>query len=156
MGKVMHLFRSPQKHTGMEELCEAPAVENHGFAGCAHARPGGKRQVLLVDMETLRAMHLTPGMLRENITTEGLAVNALKSGQRLRVGEVELEVSVVCEPCELMEAIRPGLLAALVGRRGMMCRVLTGGTVRQGDEIAVALAAEAVCGVGSQESGAMN
>jgi MOSC domain-containing protein YiiM len=149
MGKVLYLFRSPQKHTGMEELCEAQAVENYGFAGCAHARPGGTRQVLLVDMETLRAMDLAPGMLRENITTEGLAVNALKAGQKLRVGEVELEVSVVCEPCELMEVIRPGLMAALVGRRGMMCRVVTGGTVRQGDEIRAALAAEAARGVGS-------
>jgi len=93
---------------------------------------------------------------RENITTEGLAVNASKSGQRLRVGEVELEVSVVCEPCELMEVLRPGLLAALVGRRGMRCRVQTGGPVRQGDEIAGALAAEAVRGVGSQEAGTTN
>jgi MOSC domain-containing protein YiiM len=29
-------------------------------------------------------------------------------------------------------------MAELVGRRGMMCRVLRGGTVKQGDEIEVA------------------
>lgn len=55
----------------------------------------------------------------------------------MRVGDVELEVSTVCEPCELMEEIRTGLMAELVGRRGMMCRVLRGGTVKQGDEIEV-------------------
>ena len=105
--------------------------------GCAHARPGGKRQVLFMDIETLRDMDLSPGIIRENITTEGIDVNALRAGQRLRVGEAELEVSVVCEPCELMEEIRPGLMTALVGRRGMMCRVVKGGMVRQGDEVVV-------------------
>lgn len=137
MARVMHLFLSPKKHTGMAELCEVCAIENHGFEGCAHARPGGKRQVLLMDIETLREMNLTPGIIRENITTEGIAVKALKAGQRLRVGDVELEVSAACEPCELMEEIRPGLMAALAGRRGMMCRVVKGGMLRQGDELVV-------------------
>ncbi len=54
----------------MEELRERHVVENAGFDGCAHARPGGKRQVLLVDMETVRAMELVPWIIRENITTE--------------------------------------------------------------------------------------
>jgi len=122
----------------MEELTEARALENVGFEGCAHARPGGgRRQVLLVDIETLRAMQLAPGTIRENITTEGLTVNALPVGQKLRVGEVELEVSAVCEPCELMEQVRTGLMNELAGRRGMLCRVIRGGTVRRGDEIVV-------------------
>ena len=137
MARVVHLFRSPKKHTGMEELREVCAIENHGFEGCAHARPAGKRQVLLMDVETLRQMNLTPGMIRENITTEGISVNTLKAGQRLSLGEVELEVSAACEPCELMEEIRPGLMTALLGRRGMMCRVVKGGMLRQGDEIVV-------------------
>jgi MOSC domain-containing protein YiiM len=119
----------------MEELQAAEIVENAGLAGCAHARPNGKRQVLLMDVETLRSMSLEPGIIRENITTEGLEVNALQTGQRLNVGAVELVVSAVCEPCELMDEIRPGLQEELVGRRGMLCRVVRGGTVRPGDEI---------------------
>ncbi len=119
----------------MEGLREARLVENAGVDGCAHARPGGKRQVLLVDIETLRTMGLAPGIIRENITTEGLDVNALKLGQKLRAGEVELQVSAVCEPCELMEEIRAGLMAELQGRRGMLCRVLRGGQVKTGDSI---------------------
>jgi len=119
----------------MEELREARLVENAGIDGCAHARPGGKRQVLLVDIETLRTMGLAPGVIRENITTEGLDVSALKIGQKLRAGEVELQVSAVCEPCELMEEIRAGLMAELQGRRGMLCRVLRGGEVKRGDSI---------------------
>lgn len=137
MAKVLHLFRAPERREAMEELGEARVVENAGFDGCAHARPGGKRQVLLIDVETLRAMELAPGMVRENITTEGLDVNALKIGQRLRVGEVELEVSLVCEPCDQLEKLRAGLKNEMVGRRGMLCRVLRGGTVKEGDPIAV-------------------
>ena len=137
MARVLHLFRALKKHAPMEELTEARVVEQFGFEGCAHARPNGKRQVLLVDVETLRAMELRPGIIRENITTEGLDVNALKVGEQLRVGEVELQVSAVCEPCELMEQIRSGLMLELVGRRGMLCMVLRGGMVRPGDAIEV-------------------
>jgi MOSC domain-containing protein YiiM len=135
--KVLHLFRAPKRRAQMEELAEVRVRENAGFEGCAHARPNGKRQVLLVDVETLRAMELLPGWIRENITTEGLDVNGLKFEQRVMVGEVELEVSAVCDPCELIEAIRPGLQAEMMGKRGMLCRVLRGGIVKQGDGIRV-------------------
>ena len=138
MQKVLHLFRAPRKRAPMEELSEARVVEQVGFDGCAHARPGGGgRQVLLVDVESLRTLNLAPGIIRENITTEGIDVNALKVGERWRTGEVELEVSAVCEPCELMEEIRAGLMEELRGRRGMLCRVLRGGAIKVGDGIAV-------------------
>lgn len=135
MANVLNLFRAPKRGVVMEELSEARVVENAGLDGCAHARPGGKRQVLLMDVETLRGMDLAPGMVRENITTEGLDVNALKVGQKLCVGEVELEVSLVCEPCDELEKLRAGLKEEMVSRRGMLCRVLRGGTVKQGDRI---------------------
>lgn len=131
----------------MEELSEVRVVEDAGFEGCAHARPGGKRQVLLMDVETLRAMELAPGWVRENLTTEGLDVNALKLGQKLRVGEVELEVSLVCEPCDELEKLRAGLKEEMAGRRGMLCRVLSGGLVKAGDAILVEESLrDSVCG----------
>jgi MOSC domain-containing protein YiiM len=119
----------------MEKLSESCLVTDSGVEGCAHARPAGKRQVLLVDQETLDAMNLRPGMIREKITTEGLDVNRLAIGQRLRIGESLLEVSAVCTPCDQMEKIRPGLRKELWGRRGMLCRVVEGGKIRPGDSI---------------------
>lgn len=109
MAEVLHLFRAPKRRLPMQELRAVRALENVGFEGCAHARRGSKRQVLLVDRETLEAMSLGPGMIRENITTHGLNVNGLAMGQRLRVGEAKLEVSAVCTPCDQLEKIRPGL-----------------------------------------------
>jgi len=103
--------------------------------GCAHARPGSPRQVLLVDSETLELMELPPGIVRENITTRGINVNGLAIGQRLKVGEAHLEVSMICTPCDQMEKIRPNLRRELRGRRGMLCRVIQTGLIRRGDSI---------------------
>jgi MOSC domain-containing protein YiiM len=137
MARVIQLFRAPKRRAPMEELAEARAVEDMGLEGCAHARPQGKRQVLLVDQETLDVFELAPGIVRENITTEGLDVNGLAIGQRLQICEVELVVSAVCDPCEQIEALRPGLQAAIQGRRGMLCKVVRGGWLRRGDAIVV-------------------
>jgi MOSC domain-containing protein YiiM len=135
MARVQNLFRAPKKRLPMEELPEVRVLADFGLEGCAHAQPGGSRQVLLVDRETLEAMELRPGILWENITTDGLNVNSLPIGQRLRVGGAILEVTMVCTPCDQMERIRPGLRRELWGRRGMLCRVLNGGIIRAGDTI---------------------
>jgi MOSC domain-containing protein YiiM len=119
----------------MQEVEMVEAVADLGFTGCAHARMSSKRQVLLVDKETLEAMELLPGIVRENITTEGLHVNGLALGQRLRIGLVLLKVSAVCTPCDQLEKVRPGLRREMYGRRGMLCRVLEGGTIHAGDAI---------------------
>ena len=119
----------------MEQLDRATLLADFGLEGCAHARPGGKRQVLLVDRETLDAMDLSPGVIRENITTEGIDVNGLGVGERLRIGPALVEVSAVCTPCDQLEKVRPGLRRELYGRRGMLCKVLEGGAVQPGDAI---------------------
>lgn len=135
MARVLHIFRAPKKRLPMEELDEVQVIRNAGIQGCAHARPGGSRQVLLVDRETLEAMDLMPGVIRENLTTDGINVNSLSMGQKLRVGEALLMVSAICHPCDQLEKVRPGLRREMRGRRGMLCRVLRGGTVRRGDVI---------------------
>jgi len=135
MASVAHLFRAPKRRLPMEQAETVEVVADLGFAGCAHARKNSNRQVLLVDKETLDAMELRPGVIRENITTEGLNVNGLALGERLRIGAVLLQVSAVCTPCDQLEKVRPGLRRAMYGRRGMLCRVLEGGTLRAGDAI---------------------
>lgn len=136
MPSVLHLFRALKRGLPMQEEEVICAVADLGFEGCAHARPSGdKRQVLLMDRETLDALHLTPGIVRENITTEGLDVDGLEVGQRLRIGEALLEVSAPCTPCGLMEKLRPGLRREIRGRRGTLCRVVAGGSIRRGDSV---------------------
>lgn len=135
MARVAHLFRAVKHRLPMLELPEVRAIQNRGFEGCAHGRPDSSRQVLLVDLESLETMGLAPGTIRENITTEGLNVNGLRIGEQLCIGTVRLEVTAICTPCDQLEKIRPGLRREIRGRRGMLCRVLAGGTLRQGDAI---------------------
>ena len=135
MPRVAALFRAPRRRWPMEELAAVQVVDDVGFEGCAHARPASSRQILLIDRETLDALALKPGVIRENITTEGLNVNGLGEGESLRIGEALLEVTMPCTPCGLMEEIRPGLRHEIRGRRGMLCKVVKGGLIRQGDRI---------------------
>ena len=95
------------------------AVSDHGLEGCAHARPGGKRQVLFASSEHLETVGVDPGRIRENFTVDGADVQAWPVGQRLRVGDALFEVTMVCDPCERMEAIRPG--SARSSRGGAGC-----------------------------------
>jgi len=100
-----------------------------------------KRQLLLVDKETLDAVDLRPGIIRENITTEGINVNGLGLGEQLRIGPVLLQASAVCTPCDQLAEVRPGLRREIYGKRGLLCQVLRGGTIRAGDAIARVAAA---------------
>jgi MOSC domain-containing protein YiiM len=108
-----------------------------GIQGDRHFSPGSLRELLLIEEETLVEFGLAPGTVRENLTVRGLPLMELPGGTRLLVGEAELELTKICEPCSFIESLRPGLQAELEGRRGMLARVLVAGTVKPGDAVAV-------------------
>lgn len=135
MAHVSHVWVSPGRREPMEPREGATAIVGHGLEGCAHARPGTKREVLFVSAEHLDAVSVPPGAVKENFTVAGADVQAWPIGQHVRVGDAVFEIAMVCDPCEQMEAIRAGLQAELEDRRGMLARVVEGGTVTAGDEI---------------------
>ena len=134
MAEIAHIWRSPKRRELMEELDTAQVFENEGVEGCAHRR-GGKRNVLFVAAEDLESLGVPPGRVKENFTVRGADVMNWRIGQRIQIGDAEFEVSMICDPCELMEEIRPGLQAELEGKRGMLARVLRTGDVAVGDRI---------------------
>ena len=136
-GAIVSLQTCPGHREPMQFKAAVRAVANLGLAGDQHARPNSPRQVLLTDEETLRQLDLPPGMVKENITTRGIELRMLKSGMRLRLGDVLVEVTKPCTPCGRMDEIREGLRRALEGQRGMLARVIQGGTLRVGDLIEV-------------------
>jgi MOSC domain-containing protein YiiM len=112
------------------------------------------RQVHLIHAELhdeLRAagFDVSPGQLGENVTTRGLDLLALPTGTRLHIGDgAVLEVTGLRNPCVQLDGVVDGLMAAtldrdeqgnLVRKAGVMSIVLTGGDVRPGDPIRVAL-----------------
>jgi MOSC domain-containing protein YiiM len=108
-----------------------------GIPGDSHFAPGSLRQLLLIESQTLTALDVEAGTVKENLTLEGVSLMDLPSGTRLEVGDAELEVTKECEPCSRMDEIREGLRTDLVGRRGMYAKVTRPGLVRRGDPVRV-------------------
>jgi MOSC domain-containing protein YiiM len=137
MAEVQHVFRCLVHRFPMEEVAQAEAIANKGLKGCIHGHSGSKRQVLLMDRETLDKFGLTPGAVKENVTTLGMDFQSLTTGQILSVGDSILEITVPCDPCSRMDEIRMGLQEELRGQRGWLCKVIRAGKIRRGDRIEV-------------------
>ncbi len=135
MATVAGLFVSPGRKSGHSEPRERVlAIESQGFEGCAHGNPP-RREVLFASKEHLDAVGVEPGATRENVTVEGMDVQAWPVGQRVQVGEALFEITMVCDPCQRMDELRSGLRSLLDDRRGMLAHVGEGGEVVLGDEI---------------------
>ena len=129
------------------QLCEASRAPmatktqisvkaNYGIVGDRHAKENGKRQILILDKEILDRFQLPIGTLRENITVENLRSQQMTAGTRIAIGaEVILELTGDCAPCSRMDEIKEGLQKQLVGQRGMLAKVIEGGTVKTGESI---------------------
>jgi MOSC domain-containing protein YiiM len=137
MPEVTNLFLCLVHRFPMKEIEESEALHNKGLKGCIHGRPNSKRQVSLMDVETLQKLGIPPGAVKENVTTRGLDFQRLEPGQRLRIGGSLLEITLPCEPCSRMDEIRLGLQDELRGQRGWLCRVVEGGIIRRGDRMEV-------------------
>jgi MOSC domain-containing protein YiiM len=112
------------------------------------------RQVHLLHRELLEQLEtqgfvIGPGDIGENILTRGLDLLALPAGAILRIGDAaEIKLTGLRNPCIQLDRFKPGLMAAtldrdaggnLIRKAGIMAIVLTGGEVRPGDPIEVAL-----------------
>jgi MOSC domain-containing protein YiiM len=121
---------------------EGQLVEEFGLQGDRHAgRP--LRQVSILNVETVhelaeKGMPVSPGVLGENITVEGVPVMELPDGARLRIGEqAEVEITGDRPACKELLQVHRDALKEMVGRTGKMARVVRTGTVRPGDPIEV-------------------
>jgi hypothetical protein len=106
-----------------------------GIACDLHADALSPRQLLLASTSTYDDLGLSLQALRENLLLD-LDTSRLASGTVLQVGgEVRLRVMFQCEACGQLDAIQPRLAARIGARRGVLARVLAGGTLRSGDRI---------------------
>lgn len=98
--------------------------------------------MVLVAAEVLDDLGLPYGATREQLTVAGLP--DLRRGDVVEIGEARIELVRLRVPCPIMERVRVGLERELEGRGGWCGRVLTGGEIRIGDEVAVAAEASGV------------
>ncbi len=141
-GKIIAVCTSPSKGTIKTNVGSGMLIEEFGIEGDAH---GGfaHRQVSLIaaeDIETMRAKlpDLEPGSFAENLTTEGFDLSALAIGDRVRVGTCLLEVSQIGKECHTKCQVFYKTGDCIMPKKGIFCRVIEGGRVEVGDEIATA------------------
>ncbi|GGG57161.1 hypothetical protein GCM10011378_36600 [Hymenobacter glacieicola] len=131
----------------MQAVAEVTAeTDRHLQGDHARPKPGGKRQVTLIQYEHLAAVagylglpeSVDPGRLRRNLVVSGLNLLALKN-RRIRIGEeVVLEITGECHPCSRMEEeLGPGGYNAMRGHGGLTARIVQGGLMRAGDPIRI-------------------
>jgi MOSC domain-containing protein YiiM len=146
-------------------------VAGIGVAGDAHAGVTVKhrsrvainpdqpnlRQVHLLHAEVLDALAeqgftIQPGDIGENVLTRGIPLLALPGGTRLQLGtSAVVELTGLRNPCAQLDTFRRGLTKAMIDRgpagevirkSGVMAIVITGGDVRAGDRIGIAMPPE--------------
>lgn len=167
MARVLAVHRSSTHSFSKVTEDAITLVEGLGVAGDAHAGATVKHRSRVArdpSQPNLRQVHLLhaelfdelvardhpvfPGELGENITTRGLDLLALPTGTRLQLGEAEVEVMGLRNPCSQIDRFQPGLMAAvldrdaagaLIRKAGVMAVVRRGGEVRPGDAIRLQL-----------------
>ena len=148
-GSVVSIHVAAEAAKPMESVPEVRALPGRGLEGDRYFHkigtysntPGSGREITLIEAEAVEALareariELAPGASRRNITTRGVPLSHLV-GRRLRVGEVVLEGTRLCEPCKHLEGLtQPGVLAGLIHRGGLRTVIVEGGTIRVGDPI---------------------
>lgn len=167
-GVVVAVSRSPRHALGKHNEPAVRLLAGLGVDGDAHLGETVKhrsrvrrdpsqpnlRQVHLIHAElhdelSAAGFRLSPGELGENVTTRGVELLALPTGTRLGLGgSAVVEVTGLRNPCVQLDGLRPGLMAATLGRdahgglvrkAGVMAVVREGGDVRPGDRVTVEL-----------------
>jgi len=103
--------------------------------------------VMLLSTDVIDALNsegwpVNPGDLGENITLTNIDYSLLKPGDRLNIGEVSLEISLICDPCTNLNNLpyvgkdkSTSFIKTLMKRRGWYARVLKVGKVTAGDSV---------------------
>ena len=141
-GRVLSVCTSLEIGTPKKEVGSARILEDWGIEGDAHSGPG-ERQVSLLSTEEIDRMRdlipdLRPGDFAENIVTQGVDLNAIGIGDRIRIGEqIVLEVARIGKECHSSCRIRQITGECIMPEKGVFARVLKGGLVAKDDPLRI-------------------
>jgi len=140
-GEIIAVSISKKKGIPKTNISAARLVEEWGIDGDVHAG-NWHRQISLLAMESIEKMrakglNVRPGAFAENITTEGIDIPNLSVGDRLRIGETELEVTQIGKECHAKCAIYYRAGDCVMPREGIFARVVHGGKISAGDGVDV-------------------
>ena len=133
--------RKPRDRYARVVVRAATLVVGHGIAGDVKGTRGRRQlNVMLAEtVEQLRAegFRAGPGELGEQLVIAGLPAAALVPGVRLRLGAAVIEITLPREPCGRFARVQGRPKNTAAGRVGVLARVVIGGDIRVGDEVAV-------------------
>jgi len=148
VGRLLGIARHPRPKAAIETLERVTVARATGIAGDYRGAMRGKpyrRQVTLIERGDWDAAMDEVGRdlpwqeRRANLLVDGMDLPQ-RAGTRLRIGAtLVLEVTRETDPCERMEALAPGLRAALTpGWRGGVCSfVVADGEIAVGDSVTI-------------------
>ena len=141
-GKIVRIFIGSQKGVSKTSVSSAKLISDHGMSGDYHAGVKPHRQVSLFANEALHEIQnagivVTPEELSTNLLTEGIGIDALVTGTKLKIGTAIIEISEARKPCGSLTKIDKRLPKATYLRCGQFGRVLTGGVIHAGDVIEI-------------------
>ncbi|MFT4709062.1 MAG: molybdopterin adenylyltransferase [Bacteroidia bacterium] len=124
---------------------DAQRLEVHG---------GADRAVCLLSEKEVKDLcadgvpHGEPGQFGENLRVDGLDFSSLRPGDQLAIGRVSragvsagrilLEITDMRSPCVALSSIDERLPDLMLGRSGLLCKVLESGEVAPGMAIELA------------------
>ena len=138
VGKVIDLFVSVQGSSTRVEK-EAVNLDPKGIVEDKFYDTNINRSVLITSQESydLASSHhikMPYGSLGENILIDYNPYH-LTAGDKLRIGNVLLEISQNCTICDHLSKIDKVLPELLKDDRGIFARVIEGGVIKKEDEI---------------------
>jgi MOSC domain-containing protein YiiM len=142
IGRVKAISVSKAKGTKKTNVPQAELKRGFGIVGDAHAG-NWHRQVSLLSVESIEKMNAkglkaAAGDFAENITTEGIDLQKLSLGSRLRVGESgEIEITQFGKECNSRCRIFKEVGDCIMPREGVFAKVTKAGTIKVGDFIEV-------------------
>lgn len=149
VGKVISINLSRKKGTSKTPVNQARLIEEFGLEEDVHAGVDESKQVSLLSIESIRkmkacskvkrsGMKLGPGDFAENITTTGIDLSGLKTGDRLKIGhDIMLEISKIGKECHTYCEIFKKIGTCIMPKEGIFGRVIKGGIINIGDIIEV-------------------
>ena len=143
LGKIVSLNISEKKGIRKKPVEVVSLRTEYGIEGDAHASSTWHRQISLLALESIKKMQdmgldVKPGDFAENITTEGIHLPNLPIGTQLIIGEdVKVEVSQIGKECHTRCAIYYQAGDCVMPKEGIFVRVLKGGSLKKGDQIAL-------------------
>ncbi len=139
-GKLIGIYIGAERGAGKRAVESAELMAGYGIQGDSHAGADPDRQVSLFENEVLcelasEGINVSPEGISANLLTEGIPLNSLSPGARLRIGTAIIELSEPRTPCGSLTKLDRRLPKRLYRRCGMLGRIIEGSRVKVGETV---------------------